>query len=219
MKCKYCSQECIRKGLRNGIQQFYCKACRKYQRHCYKRAPVSKEKKLQLIQLHKEGMGVQSIGRILHISASSVVRQIFSIAANTPKRNIDEQNQAYEIDEMQTYVGRNNQSNYVWITYAINRQTKEVIDFVVGRRTKENLNIIVEKILTLRPRRIYTDGLNIYRGLIHKSIHSVQRYKINRIERKNLTLRTHLKRLNRETICFSKSITMLHACLMLYFFG
>lgn len=166
MKCKQCSQACIRKGLRNGIQQYYCKACRKYQRCCYKRTPISKEKKVQLIQLHEEGMGVQSMGCILRLSASSVVRQMFSIAANIRKRNTDERNQAYEIDEMQIYVGRNHQSNYVWITYAINRQAKEVIDFVVGRRTKENLNFIVKKVLTLHPRRIYTDGLNIYRSLI-----------------------------------------------------
>lgn len=219
MKCNYCLQECIRKGLRNGIQQYYCKVCRKYQRCCYKRIAVSEEKRLQLIQLHKEGMGIQSIGRILDISASSVVRQICSIAMNIRKRNTDERKQVYEIDEMLTYVGRNRPSNYIWITYAINRQTKEVIDFIVGRRTKENLNIIVEKVLKLRPIRIYTDGLNIYESLIHKSIHKVQRFKINHIERKNLTLRTHLKRLNRRTICFSRSMEMLRACLMIYFFG
>ncbi|MBS1665188.1 MAG: hypothetical protein JST68_29350 [Bacteroidetes bacterium] len=42
---------------------------------------------------------------------------------------------------------------------------------------------------------------------------------INRSERKNLTLRTHLKRLSCRTFCFSKSLSMLESCLKLYFWG
>ncbi|WP_255539589.1 IS1 family transposase [Flavobacterium sp. CLA17] len=37
------------------------------------------------------------------------------------------------------------------------------------------------------------------------------------MERKNLTLRTHLKRLNRRTICFSKSLVVFTAVLKIYF--
>lgn len=40
--------------------------------------------------------------------------------------------------------------------------------------------------------------------------------KLNRKERMNLTLRTHLKRLIRRGICFSRSAVMLDACLKLY---
>ncbi|HMW09684.1 MAG TPA: transposase, partial [Bacteroidia bacterium] len=32
-------------------------------------------------------------------------------------------------------------------------------------------------------------------------------------------LRTHLKRLNRRTICFTRSAIMLFACLKIYFWG
>ncbi|WP_188464902.1 IS1 family transposase [Marivirga lumbricoides] len=39
------------------------------------------------------------------------------------------------------------------------------------------------------------------------------------MERKNLSLRTHLKRLNTRSICFSKSKVMLIACLTIYFWG
>nr|WP_317192641.1 IS1 family transposase [Flavobacterium geliluteum] len=37
------------------------------------------------------------------------------------------------------------------------------------------------------------------------------------MDRKNLTLRTHLKRLNRRTICFSKSLVIFMAVLKIYF--
>ena len=41
--------------------------------------------------------------------------------------------------------------------------------------------------------------------------------KTNHIERRNLTLRTHLKRLNKITICFFKNLVILAACLKIYF--
>ncbi|WP_409070947.1 IS1 family transposase [Flavobacterium sp.] len=37
------------------------------------------------------------------------------------------------------------------------------------------------------------------------------------MERKNLSLRTHLKRLNRRSICFSKNLIILNAVLRIYF--
>jgi hypothetical protein len=40
-------------------------------------------------------------------------------------------------------------------------------------------------------------GLIHYKFLIHNAIHKVTRFGTNRIERKNLSLRTQLKRLNR----------------------
>jgi insertion element IS1 protein InsB len=137
--------------------------------------------------------GYTSIGRILKISASSVVRHIKIIAGKYIAPPIREANEICEIDEIQTYVGKKIPANYTWITYAINRRTKAVINFIVGKRTKENLKTVTNKVLALQPKCIYTNGLPIYCSLIDKAIHKVQRFKINHIERKNLTLRTHLK--------------------------
>nr|WP_299117406.1 IS1 family transposase [uncultured Winogradskyella sp.] len=71
----------------------------------------------------------------------------------------------------------------------------------------------------LKPNRIYTDGLNIYPGMIPEVIHKQFQYCTNIIERHNLTLRTHIKRLSRKTICFSKSKIYLEAHLKIYFWG
>jgi insertion element IS1 protein InsB len=65
--------------------------------------------------------------------------------------------------------------------------------------------------------KIKTDKLNIYQSLIPPQLHISNAYNINRIERNNLNLRTHLKRLSRRTICYSKSPAMLSACLKIYF--
>uniref|UniRef100_UPI00166D2F5C IS1 family transposase n=1 Tax=Aquaticitalea lipolytica TaxID=1247562 RepID=UPI00166D2F5C len=71
----------------------------------------------------------------------------------------------------------------------------------------------------LQPDKIYTDRLNVYPSLIPKSIHRRFQYCTNKIERMNLTLRTHIKRLSRKTICFSKSEKYLEAHLKIYFWS
>ncbi|WP_353802208.1 IS1 family transposase, partial [Shigella sonnei] len=48
----------------------------------------------------------------------------------------------------------------------------------------------------------------VYRTLLSSTSHVISKKCTQRIERHNLNLRTHLKRLTRKTICFSKSDDM-----------
>ncbi len=123
----------------------------------------------------------------------------------------------FEVDELWSFVGH--KKNVVWITYAIERETKKVIGFYVGGKSKLTIKPLVDTLLSLRPRRIYTDRLNIYPSLIPGRIHKVFQYCTNTIERMNLTLRTHIKRLARKTICFSRNKIYLEAHLRIYFWG
>ena len=120
----------------------------------------------------------------------------------------EETNQSYEMDELRTYCG--SKTKEVWIIYAINRKTKKIIDFFVGRRTKENIKKVVDTVLELNPKHIYSDRLNIYQTLISEKMHKIYPHCTNHIERMNLTIRTQLKPLNRRTICFTRSVEMLH---------
>jgi insertion element IS1 protein InsB len=61
--------------------------------------------------------------------------------------------------------------------------------------------------------------LGLYKTLIPSYIHKTKKGGINHIERKNLTLRTHIKRLSRRTICYSKSAIMLKNSVELYVWG
>lgn len=72
-------------------------------------------------------------------------------------------------------------------------------------------------LLNSNPKKIYIDKLQNYQYLISKEIHSTQKFSTNSIERKNLSIRTHLKRLNRGTICFSKNLLILSSILKIYF--
>jgi IS1 family transposase len=132
-----------------------------------------------------------------------------------PEHALDQD--SLEVDELWTYVGRKGEE--YWVAYAIDRSTRLVMDFVVGKRTKATLKQLMDRVLLLKPKVIRTDKLTLYERLIPKDLHCRGANCINRIERKNLTIRTHLKRLSRRTICFSRSLQMLESCLRIYFWG
>ena len=205
--CIYCSAICLRKGWYKQVQKYYCPSCHKYQREKYSYCIASKEKDRHIVLLNNEGMGISSISRYMHIPKTTVRRRILLISNKLSPPVFSEINQVYEVDEMQTFIGRNHPSCYAYISYAINRVTKKVIHFVVGSRSKEMIGQVIQKLMALSPRRIYTDGLNIYPSLIPQVVHRVFRFHTNTIERNNLTLRTHIKRLCRKTICFPPGVS------------
>lgn len=215
MECKYCKGKCIKKGFQSGIQKYCCKVCKRYFQETYSYKRCTKEDEKMIVVLNNEGVGICGIARITGISKANVINKIKSIASKIKLPAIIEDQQEYEMDELVTYI--KNKKDAYYIIIAINKVSKQVIDFTIGKRTKENINKVLERIKKLNPKRIFTDKLNIYAALIEKSIHCTTLYTINHIERFNLTLRTHLKRLTRKTICFSKSKIMLERCLLLYF--
>jgi len=108
-------------------------------------------------------------------------------------------------------------ANLQWLVYAINKNTKTIAAFYIGKRTNKTLNAVIKTLMHSKPQKIYTDKLRNYQYLIPKEIHDTKRFGTNSIERKNLSIRTHLKRLNRKTICFSKSSLILSCVLKIYF--
>jgi insertion element IS1 protein InsB len=123
----------------------------------------------------------------------------------------------FEVDELWTYIAR--KDNEYWLAYALDRATGQVIDFVLGKRSKATLKILIDDLLALSPKKIRTDRLTLSQRLIPKALHRCGAYCINHIERKNLSIRTHIKRLSRRTIYFSRSIVLLESYLKIYFWG
>lgn len=213
MKCKLCAGSCKKDGKqKSGNQKYRCKVCGRYQQKNYRQEIPNRS----IIQLLKEGCGIRSISRLLRLSPATIIRKIRSIAKQL-KRPTVYMGKEYEVDEMSTYVGNKNKRR--WIAYVLRRDNGKVIDFVVGNRTLKTIERVTGFLLLSQPYKVYTDKLNIYQTLIPAEIHNTKQYGINKIERNNLTLRTHLKRLSRRTICFSKSSVMLIACLKIYFWA
>ncbi len=216
MECKFCSSNCQKAGRqKNGPQKFYCVHCKKYQQKEYQYCAYKPGINTMIPKLVCNSVGINSMARILQIAANTVSKRIRAIAASIMKPCIPLGRKSFEMDELRTYI--RNKENQYWVAYALCSDTKQVVDFIVGKRSKRTLRIVVNNLLLSGVPTIKTDRLNIYRSLIPKDRHVSAAYNINHIERNNLNLRTHLKRLGRRTICYSKSFNMLCACLKIYF--
>ncbi|MEI6751767.1 MAG: IS1 family transposase [Paludibacter sp.] len=217
-QCPICqSNQLIKSGKTgNGKQRYCCKDCKKRFIIDYSYKACQPCINQQIILFTKEGLGIRSTARVLRISVTTLLKRIISIAANIKQPPID-MGKNYEVDEMRTYIGK--KSKLHWIVYALERETKQVVSFNVGRRTNRTLRHVIKSLELSNARKIYTDKLKNYRYLIQKKFHNTQVHCTNHIERHNLSVRTHLKRLNRKTICFSRSLVVLMAVLRIYFWG
>ena len=164
----------------------------------------------------KEGLGVRSTARILKISTTTLLKRIVAIAKSI-NQPIISKGKTYEVDEMCTYI--KHKRNFIWLVYALEKESRNVVSFHVGKRTNKTLSHVLDTLKLSEAKKIFTDRLKNYRYLIDEKLHSVKRFGTNHIERNNLTLRTHLKRLNRRSICFSRSLLILNAVLKIYFWS
>jgi insertion element IS1 protein InsB len=199
---------------KSGNQRYICRLCKKTRVESYSYQAYKFDIDESIIQFTKEGLGIRSTARILKISTTTLLKRIVSIARSIAKPIISK-GKTYEVDEMCTYIG--NKRNFIWLVYALEKNSKNVVSFNVGKRTNKTLNRVLETLKLSEAKKIFTDRLKNYRYLIDEKRHSVKRFGTNHIERKNLTLRIHLKRLNRRTICFSKSLVIFMAVLKIYF--
>ena len=216
--CPNCKgNQIVKNGLtKNKKQQYSCKKC-------FRRFIVNYDYKAceqginqNIITFTKEGLGIRSAARILQISTTTLLKRIVFIANNIVKPTI-KKGKTYEVDEMCTYI--RHKRNFIWIVYALQKDSKSVVSFNVGKRTNKTLRRVIETLKQSEAKKIFTDRLKNYKYLIDSKLHSVKRFGTNHIERHNLTLRTHLKRLNRRTICFSKSLIILVSVLKIYFWS
>ncbi|MBA3682068.1 MAG: IS1 family transposase [Bacteroidetes bacterium] len=212
MNCNYCTNTCIKKGIRNSVQKYHCKSCGKWQQQKYTYRKFESSEKRNIVSLTKEGASISSISRLIKRSKSIIQKQIFLAGKTINKPHYNEYYQDYELDEMSIKIAGQED---IYLIYAINRTTRKVIDFFIGGRTKENISKVVSAVLCYHPKTIYTDKLNVYPSLIPKKIHKPGRRLTNRIERKNLSLRNFIKRLSRSTLCFTRKTDMLEAVIKL----
>jgi IS1 family transposase len=199
---------------KSGNQRYICKLCKKTRVKNYTYQAYKPDIDESIIQFTKEGLGIRSTARLLKISTTTLLKRIVSIARNITKPII-RKGKTYEVDELCTYI--RHKKNYIWLVYALEKNSKTVVSFNVGKRTNKTLSRVLDTLKLSEAKKIFTDRLKNYRYLIDEKLHSVKRFGTNHIERKNLTLRTHLKRLNRRTICFSKSLIVLISVLKIYF--
>ncbi|WP_456243511.1 IS1 family transposase [Tenacibaculum amylolyticum] len=217
MLCPICKGKTVKNGFQNNKQRYKCKNCGKRFQQTYTYHAYKATTNYFIKSLLKEGCGVRSIGRILNISTKTVLSRMLKISKQIKAPCFSKHSCKFEVDEMFIKIANGKSQN--WLIYAIEQKTKHIVNFIIGGRNKENIKSVINKVLLLEPIKIYTDKLPIYKSLIPTAIHKRFQYCTNKIERMNLNLRMHIKRLSRKTICFTRNEKYLEAHLRIYFWS
>ncbi len=217
VNCPHCESVKVKKNGKKatGKQNFFCHDCRKQfqYEYFYKGAnPATKElvKKMTL-----NGSGIRDIERVLELSTGCIL----SILRNWFKK-IDEpcltgSYAEIQIDEVWTFV-RHRKQGKRWLWYAYDKSTKKMLAFHIGKRNDKSCKALMKKLSHLQIEKYCTDDWSSYKKYIPQEQHIVSKKKTTHIERKNRDFRTHLKRLCRETVCFSKKDDMHYGVIKAY---
>lgn len=196
-----------------GKQRYRCTTCGKTHIKNYSYKAYHPNLNTALVALLKEGVGILGMARILNISPTTVLNRIRHIAAQIKPPPLA-YGKTYEVDELRTFVSSKRKG--IWLVCAFCRESKRVVRYKVGPRTNKTLRHVITSLQLAAAKNIYTDKLKNYQWLVPKKIHKTKKHSTNHIERFHLSIRTHLKRLNRRTICFSRSAVMLSATVKIY---
>lgn len=109
-----------------------------------------------------------------------------------------------ELDEQWSFV--ENKARQQWHWYAYKTKADGVLAYTFGPRTDETCRELPELLKPFSTGMITRDNRSSYTREMPQDKHLVGKIFTRRIERNNLTLRTHIKRPARKTICFSRSL-------------
>ena len=115
-----------------------------------------------------------------------------------------------ECDEMWSFVG--SKAHQRWLWYAIDHATGKILAYILGSRKDKAFIKLKALLKPFGITRFYTDDWGAYERHLDSESHVVGKENTQQIERKNLTLRTRIKRLVRKTIGFSKKRGTLIKC-------
>jgi IS1 family transposase/transposase-like protein len=225
VRCPHCqSDQIIKRGnTARGTQRYLCQnpACTTGSFLLdYRNRGCLPEVKELIIEMSLNASGVRDTARSLHISMNTVLSELKKKepsleSVNTALLNtlnpdevtvdIERAGEA-EMDEMWSFVGRKDNPRWLW--HAIDHQTGEVLAYVFGRRKDEVFLKLKELLDPFGLTHYYTDKWGAYTRHLDPEQHTVSKRGTQKIERKHLTLRARIKRLVRQTICFSKSTQM-----------
>ncbi|KAA6336317.1 hypothetical protein EZS27_015509 [termite gut metagenome] len=217
--CPYCNSNNLQKNGKSctGEQRWRCKECKKYFQRSYRYNARKHGIKDKIIEMTLNSSGVRDIGRVLKISKDTVVALLKKTLHINPYFITKQEQQLFdyldveivfsgEMDEFWSFVG--NKSNQRWTWYAIERKSGCMLAWHNGKRTDKDFLILWNSLKMFDIANYHTDAWGSYSKYIPPDQLRVGKDKTWKIERKNLNFRTHLKRLNRKTICFSKNETV-----------
>lgn len=206
VKCPDCSGINIVKNGKKSyqVQNYQCKDCQRQfiGDHAlkYKGCHSDLYHKIELMLVRN--VGIRDISEIEHVSTGTVLSVLTkSNKVITPKQK---HYGILEVDEFWGFVG--NKQTKVWLIYAYDRETGEIVSWVFGKRdyktAKKLRNSITQLGITFDT--IATDNWGSFVKAFSGDNHIVgKKYTIG-IEGNNCRLRHRIRRAVRKTCCFSK---------------
>lgn len=108
-----------------------------------------------------------------------------------------------EMDEFWSFVATKKNQRWTWL--AMDKKTGIILAWHNGKRTNEDFKKLLSYLSNIPINKYFTDDWGAYSSLLPENKHVIGKDQTWKIERKNLNFRTHIKRLNRKTICYSKN--------------
>jgi transposase-like protein len=102
-KCK--SIERVKNGNINGRPRYRCKNCKYDYTVMQKSTGVSADTKRLALELYLEGLGFNSIGRILKVSHVAVQKWVKKYGKQAEELRSNKEIEIVEMDEMHSYIG------------------------------------------------------------------------------------------------------------------
>ena len=214
--CPRCSRgNVIKHGISAaGKQRYRCRRCGRQFIIDYTRRGHDPAVRRLVVPLSLNGCGIRDIARVLYLSTNTVLKLLRRHAAHVHKPRLPPHITELEIDEMWSFIGQ--KENQAWLWYAFEPRSKLIVAWLIGERTDRSCRLLLKQLKSCQVLRFCTDEWGSYQKFIPWSQHWVGKQWTQDIERQNLNFRTHLKRLQRKTICFSKSRGMHEALIKLY---
>lgn len=214
--CPRCpARNAVKNGITaNGKQRFRCKRCGRQFITAYSYQGCDPAVRRLIVPLALNGSGIRDTARVLRLSPTTVLRHLRQRATRVRRARLPPRLTELEVDELWSFVGKKEAQAWLW--YAFEPRSRQVVAWTVGRRTDETCRRLLRQLRRCHVLRFCTDDWESYGKLIPEARHWTGKQWTQRIERQNLNFRTHLKRLQRRTICFSKSAEMHEAVLKLY---
>ena len=219
--CPACDSTSTKKNghIHNGKQNHYCKECGRQFVKNSQQILISSAKKEQIRKLLLERIPLRGICRVEGVSLRWLIGFMVDLYDKLPDDlnfGVKAEAEEYlictfesEIDEMQSFVGKKANKQWVWI--AMDRGSRQIVAFHVGDRSRVSAKALWELIPECYRQHamFYTDGWCAYEGVIPAKQHRVvkkQKRITNHIERFNCTLRQRVSRLVRKSLSFSKKL-------------
>lgn len=206
VSCARCrSFNAVKNGRKKtGIQNIRCKLCGLHFQEEYLYWGAGHKNKDLLKRMLLRGRGARDCAAVLGISAGSVLRCILRMGNAAKVWPKHDTYHLVQIEEQWYYVG--NKQKKVWLLYAICKNSGEILAANWGKRNKKSIRALLKKLQGIAVNFYCTGQWKAFAKVLPKEKHIIGKKHKKKIEGINTWFRTRLRRLTRQTVCFSKKL-------------